>query len=68
MALAQVNLVDYLTANRKRIEESMRTSWTGELRLDGQIERMESAALEITPESLRLRAHAVGQISVIVAK
>jgi hypothetical protein len=66
MALAQVNLVDYLTANRKRIEESMRTSWSGEVRLEGQIEKMESAAVELSPESLRLRARAIGQVSVVV--
>jgi hypothetical protein len=67
MAMARVNLVDYLTANRKRIEESMRTSWTGEFRLEGQIEKMESAALEMTAASLRLRARAVGQVTVLIA-
>ena len=67
-ALASVNLVDFLTAQRYRIEESMRTSGTGELKLEGQIERLESAAVEITPLSLRLRARASGRVSVVVAR
>ncbi len=66
-ALASVNLVDFLTAQRHRIEESMRTSGTGELKLEGQIERLESGAVEITPLSLRLRARASGQVRVLVA-
>ena len=67
-ALATVNLVDFLTAQRHRIEESMRTSATGDLKLEGQIERLESAAVEITPLSLRLRARASGQVSVLVSR
>jgi len=67
-AMAQVNLVDLLTAQRQRIEESMRTGWTGELRLDGQIDRLESAELELTTESLRLRARATGQVTVVVVQ
>ena len=67
-AMARVSLVDYLTAHRQRIEESMRTAWTGEIRLEGQIEKIESAAVEISAESLRLRARAVGQVTVVAAR
>ncbi len=66
--LATVNLVDLLTRQRQRIEESMRTNWTGELRLDGQIDRVESATVALTPESVRLRATASGQVTVVVAR
>ena len=64
-AMASINLGDFLTAQRFRIEESMRTGWTGELKLEGKIDQLESASVEITPESLRLRARASGQISVV---
>ena len=64
---AQVNLVDFLTAQRQRIEESMRSGWTGDVKLDGQIDRLESASFDLTPDSLRLRARASGKVSVVVA-
>ena len=67
-ALASVNLVDFLTAQRHRMEESMRTGMSGELKLEGQIERLEAAVVEITPASLRLRARASGQVSVVVVR
>ena len=66
-AAAQVNLVDFLTAQRQRIEESMRSGWTGDVKLDGQIDRLESASFDLTPDSLRLRARASGKVSVVVA-
>lgn len=66
-AAASVNLTEFLTAQRQHIEDSMRTGWTGEVKLDGQLNPLESAALELTPDSLRLTAHATGQLTVIVA-
>jgi len=63
---AQVNLVSFLASQRERIEESMRTGWTGEVKLEGQINRLESASFDLTPDSLRLRTHVTGQLSIIV--
>jgi len=63
---AQVNLVSFLMSERQRIEESMRIGWTGEVKLEGQIDRLASASFDLTPDFLRLKTRATGQLSILV--